>query len=254
MLIPGLVSISFRQKTPEEIIALCGENGLRAIEWGGDVHVPAGDVSRARQVLSMTRDAGLEVCSYGSYYRLGQPTEELEKVLDCAQALQTDVVRIWAGSKGSALLTQAERRETVEQLARSVRLAADRKITLALEYHGGTLTDSRQSVRQLLEETKDLAYQCYWQPRWDWSEQERLAALEEVLPRLSHLHVFTWTHPDGKVVRLPLEQGEGMWKKVFSDLPGDHYALMEFVENNSQQALARDAACLLRLIEEAKNT
>lgn len=44
----GLVSISFRNRTAEEIIEAVKNAGLNAIEWGGDVHVPHGNVSRAR--------------------------------------------------------------------------------------------------------------------------------------------------------------------------------------------------------------
>ena len=82
VLTAGLVSISFRRKTPGQIVSLCERAGLRAIEWGGDVHVPAGDERRAREVLALTRSAGLSVCSYGSYYRLDQPEDGLLRVYD----------------------------------------------------------------------------------------------------------------------------------------------------------------------------
>ena len=37
MLIPGLVSITFRPLSPREIVDLVAEAGLKAIEWGGVV-------------------------------------------------------------------------------------------------------------------------------------------------------------------------------------------------------------------------
>ena len=46
----GLVSVTFRKLTPEKIIELVSEAGLNAIEWGGDVHVPHGDLKRAAEV------------------------------------------------------------------------------------------------------------------------------------------------------------------------------------------------------------
>jgi len=67
MLIPGLVSVTFRQLTVEEIGELATECGLQAVEWGGDVHVPPGDFAAARRAL----DTGLKVAAYGSYYRAG---------------------------------------------------------------------------------------------------------------------------------------------------------------------------------------
>ena len=44
----GLTSVTFRQKTIDEIVALARKAQLDGIEWGGDVHVPAGDVQAAR--------------------------------------------------------------------------------------------------------------------------------------------------------------------------------------------------------------
>ena len=41
-LIPGLVSVTFRQLSPEDIIDITYASGLKAVEWGSDVHLPAG--------------------------------------------------------------------------------------------------------------------------------------------------------------------------------------------------------------------
>ena len=59
MLNTGLVSVTFRDKTPEEIISAVKQCGLEGIEWGGDVHVLPGDVSRAREIRHLTEQAGL---------------------------------------------------------------------------------------------------------------------------------------------------------------------------------------------------
>ena len=40
----GLVSISFRSLSVDEIIDLVKDAGLEAIEWGRDVHAPCDDV------------------------------------------------------------------------------------------------------------------------------------------------------------------------------------------------------------------
>ena len=49
----GLVSITFRNKTPREIVALMKRAGLSQVEWGGDVHVKPGAESAA-EVRRMT--------------------------------------------------------------------------------------------------------------------------------------------------------------------------------------------------------
>ena len=66
----GLVSITFRKKKPEEIVALAAKGGLEGIEWGGDVHVPHGDMAAAKNARLLTTGAGIEVAAYGSYYRV----------------------------------------------------------------------------------------------------------------------------------------------------------------------------------------
>jgi len=40
----GIVSVTFRNLSPERIISLVSEGGLSAVEWGGDVHVPLADL------------------------------------------------------------------------------------------------------------------------------------------------------------------------------------------------------------------
>ena len=88
MLKSGLVSVSFRQKTPEEIIALVEQCGLDGIEWGGDVHVTPGDTENAGRIGDLTRQAGLEVLAYGSYFRPGeQRAAAFAPVLASAKAL-----------------------------------------------------------------------------------------------------------------------------------------------------------------------
>ena len=98
----GLVSITFRQLSAEKIISLVSEADLDGIEWGGDVHVPHGDVKRADQVKRMTLDSGLNISAFGSYYKFQEHNPDsaakgprMEAVLDTAEALGTPSIRIW---------------------------------------------------------------------------------------------------------------------------------------------------------------
>ena len=68
MIQPGLVSVTFRKLTPAEIVALVKQAGLKGIEWGGDLHVPHGDLVRAREVRELTHEGGLGVAACGSGY------------------------------------------------------------------------------------------------------------------------------------------------------------------------------------------
>ena len=48
----GLVSISFRGHTPEEILKAMAQAGLDRIEWGSDVHAPCGDVENLEKIVN----------------------------------------------------------------------------------------------------------------------------------------------------------------------------------------------------------
>lgn len=105
----SVASVTFRRKSVCEVAELARRAGLDAVEWGGDIHVPPGNAQAARAALHCTRENGLTVSAYGSYYRAGAE-EDFGPVLETALSLGCRVIRVWAGRQGSALCTQEERR------------------------------------------------------------------------------------------------------------------------------------------------
>ena len=85
----GLCSITFRDLSVTEVIKLAKEAKLDGIEWGADKHVIPTDLKNAEIVAKQTNEAGLEVASYGSYYRVGEIDNDycFEDFLKAALAL-----------------------------------------------------------------------------------------------------------------------------------------------------------------------
>jgi len=250
MIRTGLVSVTFRNLSPADIVALVAGAGLDAVEWGGDVHVPHGDLETATDVGRLTREAGLEVCSYGSYYRAFEsPTEGLsfETVLRTADALGAPMVRVWAGRRGSAEADVEYRDRVVEDLRRIGAAAGNKGIGISIEYHGHSLTDTNESADRLIREVDHPNVWLYWQPRIGADEAECLAGLEAVRDRVSNLHVYYWDVRDEKHERYPLANGAAVWAKYLDAMRAtgrDHYALIEFVADDSSEQFLRDAAAL----------
>ena len=74
----GLVSISFRAHTPEELLQAVKEAGLTCIEWGSDVHAPKDDLENLENLVKLQASYGITCSSYGSYFKVGRdPLEEL---------------------------------------------------------------------------------------------------------------------------------------------------------------------------------
>lgn len=241
---PGLCSVTYRQLDPAAVAALAADAGLAVIEWGGDVHVPAGDAARAAEVARITADAGLAVCSYGSYFR-AEPGEEITPILDSAEALGADRIRVWAGRVGSAAATPAERATVIDGLARAASEAGERGISLAVEFHGDTLADDAAQTLRVLDEVGSPHLSTYWQPTVSALDAVAVAEYEQIAERVCAVHVFSWWPG---VERLPLTARDGLWRAFFAAAaaapapPRD--ALLEFVPNDDPAALVAEGSAL----------
>lgn len=255
MILPGLVSVTFRQLQPEEIIALTREAGLRGIMWGGDVHVKADQPALAREIGKMTTDAGLEIEGLGSYYRAGsnQPGQSFERELESALALGAPRIRVWAGIKGSRDATEADRAMVAADLRRCDELARAAGVQVVLEFHDGTLTDTAESAAALLHDLADTKVRLYWQPPNGMPKAEALAGLRLVLPWVDNVHVFHWLIRNGEQVRLPLADGAEVWPdylRTLAEAGGNRWAMMEFVRGDDPAQLLADARQLRQWLAE----
>lgn len=246
--LPGLVSVTFRKLAANEIIALAAQAGLAGIEWGGDLHVPHGEVGTAREVGQRTRDAGLAVAAYGSYYRAGAAGPDgFAQIVETAVALGTKIIRVWPGNVGSDRATAEQRKTITDDARRCAELAAAAGLTIACEWHGGTLTDTADSARALLTAVDHPAFKTYWQPRAKVPPADVLSDMDAALPYLAGVHVFHW---DQTGDRRPLAEGAADWRMYFEKLaaaPGGtagQYALLEFVRNDDPAQFLLDAATL----------
>lgn len=250
----GLVSVTFRQLTPAAIVALVAKAKQTAIEWGGDVHVPHGDLLAAREVGEQTRDAGLETVCYGSYYRLGVSEGEglaFQNVLDTAVALDAPAIRVWAGNRGTAQTDATQYDRVVADGRRIADLAQEAGRRVVLEFHANTLTDSAGTALRLQMNLSHPAIRLLWQPP-DTGHAASLAALPDLLPHIAHLHVFYWTRSDTGTIRHSLADGEPMWREIIATVEAaqtPRLALIEFVSDDSPEQYEADAGVLRRWIQ-----
>ena len=243
----GLVSVTFRKLMPAEIVAAVAAAGLDGIEWGGDVHVPHGNLAAARDVAARTHDAGLAVAAYGSYYRNETPDLPFARVLETAVALDAPTVRVWAGMAGSASADAAAFARVADDLAAGCDLAATAGRTVTLEYHGGTLTDTLDATVRLLEAIARPNLRTGWQPRDGATAGAGVAELHRLRPWLGNIHVFQWW-PNGQT-RHPLAAGRDRWAAYLTAAAEpERFALLEFVRNDALPQFAEDAACLRALL------
>jgi len=247
----GLVSISFRKFSPLEIVKLVSSAQLCAIEWGGDVHVPHGNLSKAEEVRGLTLDHGLELAGYGSYYRAGKGDQEFEPVLETAVTLGAPSIRVWAGTISSSEAVPEDTKRVTDDLRRIAELAASAGISVSLEYHSCTLADRLEPALSLMKEIAHPNLKTFWQPGIDRPVEVGLQEIAAFVPDLSAFHVFHWIN---RYERRPLEEGRDLWSRYFAAArqhPGRLFALLEFIMDDSPENFLKDAETLRRLLQEA---
>ncbi len=250
MINTGLVSITFRKLSPQEIISLVVKAGLDGIEWGGDIHVPHGNTWQAREVCRMTADAGLKVAAYGSYYHVGCEEQEgipFEKVLDTALELKAPTIRVWAGNRGSGKADKAWWDRVISETHRISGLVKGLGITICFEYHSNTLTDTAESALKLMKAVDGDTVACYWQPPAGYDFKLQLDGLKQIIPWIGNIHAFWWD----KYERLPLAEGIGTWKKymeVIRGAKGNRFCMLEFVKDDAPEQFLRDAEALKQIV------
>ncbi len=242
----GLTSVTFRKLAAQEIISRAAAAGLAGIEWGSDVHVPPHDLENARRVGEETRKAGLTVTSYGTYYRLGCG-QDFAPYLDVAEALGAPLLRLWAGTKGSADTDGDTRCAWVEDARRCADMAAARGLIVGFEYHPVTLTDEGASAVRLMREIDHPVCRLYWQPEFAKSADAIVEGLLSVRPYLAAFHVFCW-NPDHS--RRPLADGIARWRSWLELVPEarDLPCLIEFVPGDDPAILCREVDALRAIL------
>lgn len=262
MIKTGLVSISFRDLSVKEIIELTVKANLDAIEWGGDVHVPHGNIDKAKKVKEMTKKANLSVAAYGSYYKAGCKNEEIssfDEILKTAKALGAPLIRVWAGNKGTKNATDQDWQDVINDTKRITKMAANEGIKIAYEYHQNTLTDTPESTKKLISQVNHSNIYTYWQPPHHLNSKERKKDLIEILPWLTNVHVFHWTHNPERE-KHPLLEAKQDWINYLSLIKKNennmrvkkHFAMLEFIKNDSIDQFYEDANELNNIIDRLK--
>lgn len=242
----GLVSVTFRKLSVEQIINVVKNAGLECIEWGADVHVLPGDIKKASKVAKLMKENGLETVSYGSYYRVGE-SNDFQKVLETAIALETKNIRIWAGGKDSEEVSCEQRKQLVDEIKSITTLASKKGLTVSFEYHGWTLTNTQESTIKLLKEVNMDEIFTYWQPLEGTSHEENLNNIKQLirLGKLKNIHAYHWIN----YTRLPLIEGKEVWQQ-YIDLGRDYAEsiLLEFVKDDSIDQFYKDAKILKEMM------
>lgn len=237
----GLVSVSFRQLDPNEIIKLCKTNGLAFVEWGSDVHAPCDNAERIDEIVALQEENGITCSSYGTYFRLGvHDTDELYAYIKTVKRLGTSILRLWCGEKNFEDMSSDERAFIISESKKAAKIAEDEGVTLCMECHNKTFTNCLCGALELMDAVDSPAFRMYWQPNQYKSEEINLEYAQKIAKYTKVIHVFNW---EGKG-KYPLSEAVEIWKKYLSFFDGSQMLLLEFMPDGKPETLGAEAKAL----------
>lgn len=241
----GLVSISFRELSAQEIIKSAKAAGLSCIEWGSDVHAPKENIEALKKIVELQARYGIECCSYGTYFRLGvTPMADLEGYIGAAKILGTDILRLWCGDKDSEEYSDEEREKLFSECKKAAKIAEKHKVKLCMECHNWTYTNTLKSSLELMHEVDSPNFRMYWQPNQFRTETENLCYAEKIAEYTEHIHVFNWN----KNEKYPLKCAVDIWQEYLKKLGNNKALLLEFMPDNKIESLETEAAALREIV------
>lgn len=244
----GLVSVSFRNNSPEEIVKAVKKAGLDCVEWGSDVHAPCNDVYKINKIVGLQNKYGVYCSSYGTYFRLGRDdVNDLKKYIDIAKILGTDVLRIWCGVKSIDLYTEYEKADLYSDCIKAAKIAEENNVVLCMECHGASYTETVEGALELMNTVDSPNFRMYWQPNQYKTVEENIRYGKLIAPYCKRVHVFNW---DGDV-RLPLSNGKAVWKNYMEILQNTDTYLLEFMPDDKIESLKAETSALFDIVGKA---
>lgn len=241
----GLVSISFREHSPEEIIQAAAAAGLQYIEWGSDIHAPCDDEDRLQEIVTLMAQYGVSCCAYGTYFRIGvTPVEELPGYIRGAKLLGTNIIRLWAGEKSPWEFTEAERQYFLSQCREIAAMAEKAGVIMCLECHRNTYTETKECALEIMESVNSPAFRMYWQPHQMRTVEENIQYARALKDYTLHIHTFQWKGTG----KFPLAEGIDEWKAYLKEFTGEHYLLLEFMPDHRIETLPRETEALNQIV------
>ena len=161
-----------------------------------------------------------------------------------------------AGDRNREDASDDDVHRVVTETLRIADLALAANVTVAFEFHGGTLTNSHQAAALFAAAVEHENVKFYWQPTAGADIEYCMDGLKGWLDRLSNVHVFHWTieqddNQNSRRVRRPLAEGKGRWTEYLQAINTTgrtHWLHLEFAPDDSPAAMIEDAGTLRGLI------
>lgn len=234
----GVASVTFRNKTPEEIVEIAKKAGVGFIEWGADVHVKT--ENDAEKVRRLCDENNIKISSYGSYYRVGsRKKEDWENICKNASVMGAESVRVWLGNKDSEKTSEEEYRNLLDDLKFVCDRAREYKLLVCPECHDNTFNNNTSSIIRLKEDLNKDNFRTYFQSRYFRFPYD-IDRIEKTFDFIENVHV---SYRDLKKEQRFRKKDRHYLDKLimkFMSMNFDGIVIVEFTKGSEEKNFIRD--------------
>lgn len=187
----GLCTISNKEMDVLDVIDAAVNAGYDGVEvWGGD-HVSSGTDTECTAIRERVETHELSIPVYGSYLRPGTDefADQLTHELEVAVTLGADLVRVWAGNQEWQDQHDHHLDAVVTDLREAADAAAERDLALTVEKHEGTLTNTTEGARRVIERVNHPHCGLNYQPLFGMDADAIVSESRELAPISNNVHL-----------------------------------------------------------------
>ena len=183
----GLASVTFRNKTVEEVVDIAKNNGISFVEWGADVHVKS--IQDAQKALMLCNKSGIKISSYGSYYRVGSSKkDEWTEICKIAKEMSASSIRVWLGKKNSEETDDEEYKNLLADAKMMCDIAAEYNLNISAECHDNTFNNNTYAFLKFKEDLQRDNFTTYFQSRYKKKEYD-LDRIDKTFDYIENVHI-----------------------------------------------------------------
>lgn len=234
----GLCSVTFRNKTAEEVVEVAKKAGIAFIEWGGDVHVKS--LEDAKKVKSLCDAAGIKISSYGSYVN-SLIFDEKKWIETCkiAREMNADSIRIWLGKKNSQDTSDEEYNKILDNTRKMCDIASEYSLIVCPECHDNTFNNDTDAILRFIGDLGKDNFRTYFQSRYFRMEYD-LDRIDRTYEYIKNVHV---SYRDLKREQLFRKKDKKYLDTLLNKLKSKGFngiVMLEFVSGDNEKSLLKD--------------
>ena len=234
----GVASVTFRNKNICEVVEIAKKAGVSYIEWGADVHVRTLDDAKEAKALCDLNS--IEICSYGSYYRVGSgDASEWKRICENASAMGASSVRVWLGNKDSEKTSAEEYKILLDDLKNICLVAKEYNLLVCPECHDNTFNNNTDAFLRIRNDADSDNFKTYFQSRYFRFDYD-MDRIERTFEYIENVHV---SYRDLKKEQRFRKKDRKYLDKILKKLDSLDFngiVLVEFTEGSKEKNFIKD--------------